>query len=357
MSSTIFLDSPRPLDDSVGVKGVPPVEIYRMKRILGVASGLLLYSTALSFAADAIPTTPEPGTIKIGVEPWLGYGPWHIAAAKGFFKKHGLDDVQFVNFTEDKDMDAAVVGGQLDLASVPTHGALNILQTGTPLKAVLLLDFSLKADAIASKDVTSVKDFKGKSIAYEEGSTSDVLLNYALAQNGMSIADIKRVPMPAAQAGSALVAGQVPVTVTYEPYLSVAMGQDKGVKLVYTAGEDPGLISDVLIATGPMLEKKPGAIVALIEAWDDGLAYYRANVEDGRAIIAKAVGSSPDELKTAFEGVQFYSLAENKDHLAGDFANKTLKDVEKAALAAKILQQDVPTDSVVDARFVEAAGK
>lgn len=328
-----------------------------MKRFVIAATGLLVASAGWAFAADAVPTTPEPGTVKLGVEPWLGYGPWHIAVAKGFFAKNGLKDVQLVNFTEDKDMDAAVAGGQLDLASVPTHGALNILQTGTPLKAVLLLDFSLKADAIASKDVASIKEFKDKPVAYEEGSTSDVLLNYALSQNGMTIDDIKKVPMPAAQAGSALVAGQVPVSVTYEPYLSVAMGQDKGIKLVYSAGEDPGLISDVLIATGPTLANRPGVVLALVKSWDEGLAYYRAHIDEGRAIVAKAVGSSPEDLKTAFDGVQFYSLAENKEHLASDFANKTLKDVEKASIAAKILQQDVPTDRVVDDRFVEAAVK
>ncbi len=328
-----------------------------LHRVVSLAVGLFTVSFGAAQAAEAIPGKPEPGTVKIGVQPWLGYGPWHIAAAKGFFKENGLSDVQIVNFSEQKDIDAAMAGGQLDAASVPTHSALVVAQTGTSLKTVLLLDFSLKADAIMAKGVDTVKDFKGKQIAFEEGSTSDVLINYALAQNGMSIGDIQRVPMPAAQAGSALIAGQVPISVTYEPYLTVALGQDKTAKIVYSAGEDPGLISDVLTVHEDMIKSKPGQILALIKSWDEGLAYYRAHTEEGRAIIAKAVGSTPEELATAFDGVQFYSVSENAQHLGKDFETKTIKDVAKAALAAKILQSDTVPAAFIDSSFVEAAGK
>lgn len=43
----------------------------------------------------------------------------------------------------------------------------------------------------------------------------------------MTINDIVRVPMPAADAGTALIAGRVPVAVTYEPYISTALAQTR----------------------------------------------------------------------------------------------------------------------------------
>ncbi|WAH61722.1 ABC transporter substrate-binding protein (plasmid) [Pseudomonas silvicola] len=76
------------------------------------------------------------------------------------------------------------------------------------------------------QEVGSVKELKGKQVAYEEGTTSDILLRSALASAGLSFSDIKPVPMPAASAGSAILAGRVPVAVTYEPYLSVAKKSD-----------------------------------------------------------------------------------------------------------------------------------
>jgi NitT/TauT family transport system substrate-binding protein len=142
---------------------------------------------------------PEAGTFKPGIEPWLGYGQWHIAAKKGLFAKEGLSDVQIVNFTEDKDINAALASGQLDAANIATHTAMGMVAAGLPVKIVTLLDFSLNADAIlAGKDIQSIADIKGKEVAFEQGTTSDILLNYALANNGMTIADVKPVPMPAA---------------------------------------------------------------------------------------------------------------------------------------------------------------
>ncbi|TGV62635.1 ABC transporter substrate-binding protein, partial [Mesorhizobium sp. M2D.F.Ca.ET.160.01.1.1] len=117
-----------------------------------------------------------------------------------------LSDVQIVNFAEDKDINAALASGHLDADHIATHTAMGMVAAGLPVKIVLLLDVSMTADAIvAGKDVTSIADLKGKQVAFEEGTTSDILLKYALAKNGMSIADVQPVPMPAADAGGALI--------------------------------------------------------------------------------------------------------------------------------------------------------
>jgi NitT/TauT family transport system substrate-binding protein len=311
----------------------------------------------LAYAQD-IPTTPEPGAVKMGIEPWLGYGQWHIAAKKGLFKKVGLDEVEIVNFTTDADINAALAAGQLQCGNIATHTAMNFMAAGLPIKIVALLDVSKTADAMISDgSVGDIKGLKGKQIAYEEGTTSDILLNYALTQNGMTIADIEKVPMPAADAGAALIAGKVPVAVTYEPYLTLAMQQSKAVKMIYSAGENPGLISDVFVVRDEFLSQKPGQIVALLKAWDMALADYRADTAGGRAIISEAVGAKPEELATAFDGVVFYSLAENKTELAGNFTSKVIPEVHAAARTAGILTKDVDLSKAIDGRFVDAATK
>jgi NitT/TauT family transport system substrate-binding protein len=171
-----------------------------------------------ALADDPIPTKPEAGSFKLGLEPWLGYGQWQIAAAEGIFAKNGLENVELVNFTEDKDINAALASGQIDGANIATHTAMAMAAAGLPIKIVMLEDISMSADAIiAGKDINSIADLKGKQVAFEQGTTSDILLNYALQANGMTIADVQIVPMPAADAGSALIAKRVPVAVTYEP--------------------------------------------------------------------------------------------------------------------------------------------
>jgi len=321
-----------------------------------LAAAIGLFAGTAAQAGSAIPTTPEPGTFKLGIEPWLGYGQWYVAKEKGLFKKHGLSDVQIVNFSEDKDINAALASGELDAANIATHTAMGMVAAGLPVKIVLLLDVSMTADAIiAGKDIKTISDLKGKQVAFEEGTTSDILLKYALAKNGMSIADVKPVPMPAADAGSALIAGRVPVAVTYEPYLTTAMAQNKDVKLLFTAGKDPGLISDVLVVRDEIIKSKPGQILAMIKSWDDALKAYNADTPGGRAIISKAVGASVDELNTAFDGVRYYSLAENKKALTGEFSTRIFADVEAAAKNAGLLNADVTPEQMIDPVFVKAA--
>lgn len=321
----------------------------------GVALSAFLLTATMGQAAD-IPKAPEAGPLSIGVQPWLGYGPLHIAQAKGIYKQVGLTQVDIKNFVEQKDINSAVASGSLDAAAVPTNAALSMKAAGLPIKIVALLDFSISADAIlAGPEISSVKDFKGKKVAYEQGATSDVLINYALQANGMTLKDIEPVPMAAANAGTALIAGQVPIAVTYEPYISTARAQNSKLHLVYTAGVDPGLISDVLVVTDETLAKKPGQVLATIKAWDLALKDYKTDMTGGRAIIAKAVGSTPQELGTAFDGVQFYSIKENKTALAGSFSSATIKHVSDAALKGGLLDKPVGAEGLVDASFVAAA--
>ena len=98
-------------------------------------------------------------------------------------------------------------------------------------------------------------------------------------------------------------------------------------------------------------------VPALLKAWDAALADYRKDTAGGRAIISEAVGAKPEELATAFDGVVYYSLAENKSELGGNFTTKVVPEVHAAARTAGILQKDVDLSTAIDARFVDAAAK
>jgi len=255
----------------------------------------------------------------MGIQPWIGYGPWWIAADQGLFDAVGVE-VEFIDFVTDSEVNAAFAAGEMDVSNLATHTAMKLFSNEVALEVILLEDASYDADAIlAGPGIATVADLKGKSVAYEEGSTSDLLLNAALRDNNMTIADITPVPMPAADAGSALIAGQVDAAVTYEPYISNAVAQDPEVKSIYSGEDSPGLISDVLVVNDAFAEGNDETLRKLLKAWDMAVAYLRNNPEGGRAIIAEAVGSTPEELKTAFEGVAFYDLSENNQELGSGF--------------------------------------
>lgn len=242
-------------------------------------------------------------TINMGTEPWIGYGPWWIAKAKGFDKANGIN-LNMINFTTDADRESAFAGGKTDMSNVPTHALAKILNAGSrPFKTILFEDISMTADAmIAPKDITSIKQLRGKKVAFEAGTTSDILLRYGLMKNGMTIKDIKVVPLAAADAGAALVAGRVNIAVTYEPYLTAAIQHGKGLHIIYAGAARPGLISDCLIVSTAFAKAHPASVVAALKTWQQAMAYFRSNPADAQKIIAAKVGATPAELKTSFAG-------------------------------------------------------
>jgi len=319
-----------------------------------VALLALVAAFALAAAGCGGDEEAEVVTIRMGIEPWIGYGPWWIADAKGYDEENGVD-IQITNFTADADINTAFAGGQLDASNIATHTGLRFIGAGLPVKIVLFEDVSRTADAmLAGAGIESVADLKGKKVAFEEGTTSDLLLRYALEQNGMSIDDVEVVPIPAADAGAAAIAGRVDAAVTYEPYLTAALGEDPEFKLLYTAGERPGLISDILVVNANFAEENPDAIVAALKAWGQAIEFYRSNTEEAQAIIAENVGASPEDLGTAFEGVDLFDVEQSRDFFDTDFVDLA-NQVTGILEGQRTLEGDPDPESVLDASFVEQA--
>ena len=120
------------------------------------------------------------------------------------------------------------------------------------------------------------------------------------------------------------------------------MQQNPKVKMIYSAGENPGLISDVFVVREEFLAEKPGQIVALLKAWDAALADYRKDTAGGRAIIAEAVGAKPEELATAFDGVDLLLAGREQDASSpATSPRRSSRRCKAAARKAGILQKDV----------------
>mgnify|MGYP005852751309 CR=1 FL=1 len=317
-----------------------------------ITRSIIFLSLAVLLLAACAPAAPDKVQVRIGTQPWIGYGPWYIAAEKGYFGQYNLA-VELVHFNTDQDVNAAFASGNMEAANLATHTATKLFTAGVELRIVLLEDASYEADAIlAGAGIQSIADLKGKKVAYEEGATSDLLLNYALAQNGMSVADITPVPLPASDAGLALAAGEVDAAVTYEPYITEVLKQDASLSLLYTAAENPGLISDVLVVPLAFAQSNPQAVRDLVKVWDEALAFYKTNPEEAKAIISRNVGAEPADLETAFEGVEFYDLAANNAQLSGGFF-QTFQDIGEAAVAMGYLESYPSPGDIFDASFLK----
>ncbi|RYG93489.1 MAG: hypothetical protein EON57_19955, partial [Alphaproteobacteria bacterium] len=120
------------------------------------------FATTLAFAIgltlSAGPVQAE--TVKIGLQPWLGYGPLWIAEKPGYFAANGVD-VQLVNFGWDADLAVALASGNINVTSIATNGVILQRNNGIDLKGFMLMDGSTTADAVLSnKTVNSITELK-----------------------------------------------------------------------------------------------------------------------------------------------------------------------------------------------------
>lgn len=319
-----------------------------------IGAGLLI-TTACSGATTDSSDASDVDTVGMGIQPWLGYGPWYIAQENGYFDDEGID-VELTSFMNDADFTAAFASGRIQVANAASHSALQFVEQGLDVTIIMLLDTSLAADAILTDgSITDVADLAGQSIAFEEGSVSNLLLGYALQEAGLSLDDITPVPMDPSEAATALIGGRVPAAVTYEPYISEAQAGNEGFDAIFTAAEKAGLISDVLVVDNDFLAENPEAVQKIVNAWGPAIDFYNSDTDAARAIIAENVGSDVEALTTAFEGVQYFSLAENKDIFAGEYLESVLPAVQDVASQIGILDGGADLQALVDPTFVEAA--
>src|SRR5882724_10413598 len=209
---------------------------------------------AAAIAGAALMGPASAASVKLAHSTWVGYGPLYIAQEKGFFKKHGVD-VELVIMEEPKDRFPAMLAGKIDMIASTVDTAILYLRKPDEFQYVVAIDDSNGGDGIvAKKEIQSLADLKGKSVAFSEGSVSEFYLNVLLAKAGLKAGDLTAVNMAAPEAGAAFVANKVDAAVTWEPWLSRGKKTEFG-HLLVDSSTSPGLITDVVIATKDYVAK------------------------------------------------------------------------------------------------------
>ncbi|HKZ76452.1 MAG TPA: ABC transporter substrate-binding protein [Actinomycetota bacterium] len=278
-----------------------------MKRLMSwVVIGVMLGGLTLAGVAAAEP-------LKIRYSVWVGYGPLFLAREKGFLKEEKVD-VELINMEDPKEGFFAMSAGRLDGVVSTIDTMLLYLKTGKEFQYVLALDDSAGGDAIvARKEIKSVRDLKGKKVAFSEGSVSQFFLNVLLRESGLSQKDIDAVNMKPGDAGAAFVAEKVDAAVTWEPWVTKSKNTAFGQVLV-DSSKTPGLITDVLIFRRDVIEKRGKEIQGVVNAWNKAVAYWEKNPAESNEIMAKGLGDwlkDPKVFAETLSGVKFYNRAAN----------------------------------------------
>lgn len=317
---------------------------------------LLAFCCLTTFSSAAFASGTK---VKVAFATWVGYGPLYIAQEKGFFKRHGLD-VTLMIIDDESQYAAAMASGNIDaLGNVLDREVIHFAK-GTPETVLFAMDESAGGDGIiATKDIKTLKDLKGKSIGLDKSSTSYFFFLTAIQKAGLNEKTVTIHEMSASDAGAAFIAGNLDAAVSWEPWLS-KVSEREGGHVLASSKDFPRTIVDVFVMRNGFIEKHPGAAEGMTKAWFEAIEWYKNNQDEGNAIMAKHLGEKPEAIAEMASGVAFFG----KEGNLAFFDKSTESNIfEVAARAGSfwkskgILNRNLDVDSLITDKYVLEAAK
>ncbi len=168
-----------------------------MKTKLNSNSKLILFSLLVIINLminSAFATTVKPLTLLLDWFPNPDHAALFVAQEKGFFQKEGLT-VNIIAPADPDDPPKFVAVGKADIALTYQPQFVINVSKGLPLvRFATLIDTPLSCLVVNGKsNIQSIKDLKGKTIAYSGGSMNHVALQIMLKYNGLTLNDVKTI--------------------------------------------------------------------------------------------------------------------------------------------------------------------
>ena len=333
----------------------------------------LVVAVAVFLAAGVLLAQAGVGAetkVKVGVLKLTSSAPIFMGVEKGFFREFGITP-ELVYFQAAAPIATALAAGQLDVGATGLTAALfNIVLGGQQLWIVAdkgrewpgypLVAIVVQRD-LWEVGLRSVKDLKGRRIGVTQlGSTFHYHIGNILEKDGLTLADVKIVPLQAMPATmEALKGKQVDAILVPQPFPGAAEAQGFGKILAWAGDLYPWQIATVFYSKAFAADR--ASAVAFMKGYVKASRYYydAALVQkDGRlapgpnydevvAVTAKYTGASPEIIKLGFP------FQDRNGRLLVTDIERQMKWWQ----ANGFIKRALPLKAIVDTSFVEEAVK
>ena len=270
---------------------------------------IFLISVCLLFACHAwTPTEIKRPPLKVQFGSFVGEYSGIIAQEKRLFKAQGVDvELTYKLYTQLER--ANFSAGKYDGISLSLGSFIILSATNPDIQGVVVIDESTGADVVvAQSQIKTVADLKGKKLGANLGGFSEVFVTEMLKTANLTSDDVNLVKSNALEIPQRLKNNTIQAGQTWEPYLSEAT--KLGGHILFTSKQTPGLILDLIVFRKNIIRDRPKDVRGFVQAWLQAAAYWKANVEEGNAIISKVLKIPSKTI--SLEGLNLTDLAENK---------------------------------------------
>ncbi len=327
----------------------------------------LLLALALVLTV-AVPVAGAADRVRVGVLKLTSSAPIFVGVEKGFFQAHGVEP-ELIFFQAAAPIATALAAGQVDVGATGLTAALyNIVAGGEKLWIVAdkgrewpgyPLTAIVVQTALWDDGVRSVRDLRGRRIGVTQlGSTFHYHLGNVLEKEGLSLADVKVVPLQAmAAAMEALKGRQVDAIILPQPFPGTAEAGGFGKILAWGGDLFPWQIATVFYSARFAADRERA--VSFMKGYVRASRYYHDVVlarRDGRVqpgpaydevvtITAKYTGARPEIIRLGFP-------YQDRD------GRLLVEDIDRQMawwVRHGFLKAPIPLAEIVNTSFLEAA--
>jgi NitT/TauT family transport system substrate-binding protein len=316
----------------------------------------LVCLTALALSACGLTRTPA-APLRLGLNIWSGFTPFYGAAKRQLYSSTA---VEITTFSSLYDADRAFSQGRIDAVGTTLFDALRLADEGTPLKIVMVTDYSNGADGIVARQgIASVAELKGKRVAVEIGAINHFVLLRALDRAGLQERDLDVVNLSVEEGAKALTQGKVDAAALWEPFLSQQVSAG-GAHTLFTSSEIPGEVIDVLVVRSDLAEQRPADVANLVGGWEQALRIVQQQPQAMMGDMAQAMNTTPEGLQSDLAGLELIDLSHNQHFFdpasRSPSAQATYAATVTFMIQHQLLKQAAPAaGTLFDAQFVAAA--
>lgn len=222
---------------------------------------------------------------------------WEVATAinKGYFEEQGLD-IKLYAFQDGPTEINAMESGSIDVAYIGPGAHKLCIQGQASIFCFSHLGNADCVMGLKSHGVNSLKDLKGKKVAYASGTASETILKRALSSVGLTMDDIEAYDMEVSNMVSAMVSGSVDACAAWSPSSSTIvseLGDDAQIFCTNTTFADEAAACEGWVCMPGYVEANSDILVrftkALYEAMDYGS--QEANYDEVAGYVAEICGT------------------------------------------------------------------
>jgi len=242
--------------------------------LVGVLSLVGAAASAQQVSRVSVAWTPSADTPQIAQ-----------AIDKNLWREQGLD-VQLVAFPTGREALEALIGGQVDFASMAEFPAVTAAMRQQKFGVLAVLS-KYRGNRIIARDIElkSVRDLAGRKIATTLGTNSHFALDWELQTAGVSAEIINAAPPDNVPA---LVRGDVDAAFMFPAFYDQAQ---RALGPRYRELITPGYVTNMLlVGTAEIIEKRPAEVRKVLSALLKADALVAANPTETQETILRVVG-------------------------------------------------------------------